>query len=138
MAADAEYAPAKVSEVGFVDEAGAEGVLLLRSESDRQTVLAMSSLPGEKAVHVERFSRGDRSSVPTAYNLVEELAERNGLHLAKVQVHPSRSVLKAKLHFKGREEDLVLDGYRASDAVAMATLFDAPILVERSLLQRRP
>lgn len=133
--AEDEYVPVWVSEVGFIDEKGAEGALVLRSKSDHNRVLQIRSLSGETATHVSRFKQGDRSSIPTIYNIVEELAEKNGLHLANVRIYSSNRVLRADLCFEGRQDEPVLRGYRASDAVALAMLYDAPILVRGSLLE---
>ena len=134
--AEDDYTPVWVSDSGFIDQTGTEGVLVLRSKSDQNRVLEMRALSGETATHVSRFTRGDRSSIPTIYNIVEELAEKNGLHLANVRIYPSNGVLRADLCFRGRQDESVLRGYRASDAVALATLYDAPILVLCSLLEQ--
>jgi bifunctional DNase/RNase len=68
------------------------------------------------------------------YNIVEDLAERSGLHLARVQIYSSNSALRGDISFEGRNNRMVLQGYRASDCVALAMLYDAPILVQSSLL----
>jgi len=94
----------------------------------------MRAFSGEVAMHISRFVRGDRSSIPSIFNIVEELAEKSGLHLAGVEVYPSRSVLRSDLRFVGKEKNSLLRGYRASDGIALALLYDAPILLHRSLL----
>ena len=38
------------------------------------------------------------------------------------------------MSFDGRERQVVLRGYRASDCLTLAVLYDAPILVQSSLL----
>jgi bifunctional DNase/RNase len=44
-------------------------------------------------------------------------------------------VLRGDITFEGRgDHHNVLKGYRASDCVALAMLYDAPILVQSSLL----
>lgn len=133
--AEEEYVPVWVSDAGFIDQNGVEGVLVLRSKSDQSRVLQMRALSGETATHVLRFKQGDRSSLPTIYNIVEELAEKNGLYLANVRIYSSNGVLRADLCFKGHQDESILRGYRASDSVALATLYDAPILVQGSLLE---
>ena len=120
--------------MGFADENGVEGVAVLTSVSDGQRKLYIRAFSGEVATHIDRFSRGDRSSLPSIYNVVEDLAERNGLHLARVQIYSSNDVLRGDIRLDGRSGPVTLHGYRASDCVALAALYDAPILVQASLL----
>jgi len=137
MSEGEDYVPVKVENVGLLDEHGIEGVVVLVSLSDGRRKLVMRAFSGEAATHMDRFSKGDRSSLPTVYNIVEDLAERNGLHLSKVQIYSSGSggVLRGDITFDGRKNDrTVLQGYRASDCVALAMLYDAPVLVQSSLL----
>jgi bifunctional DNase/RNase len=84
---------------------------------------------------MQRFSRGDRTSIPSVFNMVEDLAEREGLHLAGIEVYPSGQVLRADLQFLGRGKELHLTGYRASDSIALAVFYDAPIMLHSSLLE---
>lgn len=120
--------------MGYVDAQGLEGVAVLASISDSTRKLFMRAFSGEVATHLDRFSRGDRSSIPSIYNVVEDLAERDGLHLARVEIYSSDTVLRGDMSFDGREKQVVLQGYRASDCVTLAVLYDAPILVQSSLL----
>lgn len=120
--------------MGFADENGVEGVAVLTSVSDGQRKLYIRAFSGEVATHIDRFSRGDRSSLPSIYNVVEDLAERNGLHLARVQIYSSNDVLRGDIYLGSRSGQITLHGYRASDCVALAALYDAPILVQASLL----
>ena len=120
--------------MGFADENGVEGVAVLASVSNGQRKLYIRAFSGEVATHIDRFSRGDRSSLPSIYNVVEDLAERNGLHLARVQIYSSNEVLRGDIQLDGRNGQVDLHGYRASDCVALAVLYDAPILVQSSLL----
>jgi bifunctional DNase/RNase len=62
------------------------------------------------------------------------MAERNGLHVVSVQIYSSSTALRGDIYFDGREKQIVLQGYRASDCVALAALYDASILVQSSLL----
>jgi len=124
----------KLEKVGFTDENGIEGIAVLVSVADGQKMLYIRAFSGEVATHIDRFSRGDRSSLPTIYNVVEDLAERNGLHLARVQIFSSNDVLRGDIYLDSRNGQITLHGYRASDCVALAALFDAPILVQSSLL----
>ena len=39
------------------------------------------------------------------------------------------------MQFLGKGKDRLLGGYRASDAIALALLYEAPIMLHRSLLE---
>jgi bifunctional DNase/RNase len=129
-----DFVPVKVAEVGFADEDGLEGLVLLKAQPDGS--FTMRAFSGETAMHMSRFGKGDRSSIPSVYNMIEEFAEKAGLHLAGIEVYPSGSVLRSDLQFVGRGKEMLLRGYRASDAIAIALFYDAPILLHRSLLER--
>ena len=128
-----DFVKVKVAEVGFTDETGTEGLVWLKSEGGK--TFAMRAFSGESAMHMQRFNRGDRSSIPTIYNMLEELADAHGLHLSCIEVFPVGEVLRAELQFLGKGRDVLLPGYRASDAIALAMLYEAPILLHRSLLE---
>jgi bifunctional DNase/RNase len=130
---DEGYVCVEVTQVGFVDGDGAEGLIWMKSGDMR--MFAMRAFSGEVAMHMKRFMDGDRSSIPSIFNVVEELAEREGLHLAGVEVYPAGEALRADMQFMGRGKDLLLRGYRASDGIAMALFYDAPIMLQSSLLQ---
>jgi len=129
-----DFVRVKVAEVGFADEDGLEGLVLLKTQTDE--TFTMRAFSGETAMHMSRFDKGDRSSIPSIYNMIEEFAEKQGLHLAGIEVFPSGSVLRSDLQFVGRGKEMLLRGYRASDAIAIALFYDAPILLHRSLLER--
>jgi len=129
-----DFVVVKVAEVGFADEDGLEGLVLLKAQTDES--FTMRAFSGETAMHMSRFDKGDRSSIPSVYNIIEEFAEKEGLHLAGIEVYPSGSVLRSDLQFVGRAKEMLLRGYRASDAIAIALFYDAPILLHRSLLER--
>ena len=128
-----EFVVVRVAEVGFADEDGLEGLVLLKAQADE--TFTMRAFSGETAMHMSRFEKGDRSSIPSVYNMIEEFAEKQGLHLAGIEVYPSGSVLRSDLQFVGRGKEMLLRGYRASDAIAIALFYDAPILLHRSLLE---
>jgi bifunctional DNase/RNase len=128
-----DFVVVKVAEVGFADEDGLEGLVLLKAQTDES--FTMRAFSGETAMHMSRFDKGDRSSIPSVYNMIEEFAEKEGLHLAGIEVYPSGSVLRSDLQFVGRGKEMLLRGYRASDAIAIALFYDAPILLHRSLLE---
>ena len=93
----------------------------------------MRAFSGEVAQHISRFQNGDKISIPTIYNMVEEIAVLQDLLLVEVRVYQSGSVLRANLYFKKRDGELVLRNYRASDAIALAAYYDVPIKVRKSL-----
>jgi bifunctional DNase/RNase len=128
-----DYVQVKVTEVGFADEGGQEGLIWFKSGDGKQ--FAMRAFSGEVAMHMQRFIRGDRSSIPSVYNIIEELAERDGVHLGGVEVYPSGDVLRSDMQFLGKGKDALLRGYRASDAIAMALFYDVPIMLHHSLLE---
>lgn len=130
---DEDYIYARISQVGHLDKVGVEGVLVLLSLDGRE--FPMRAFSGEVAQHISRFKNGDKTTIPTIYNLVEEIAVMQDLLLLKVKVYQSGSVLRANLYFKKRDGELVLRNYRASDAIALAAYYDAPILVRKSLFE---
>ena len=131
---DSDYEDAKITYVGFVDPYGVEGILILRSDDGKE--FHMRAFSGEVARHVTSFIDGHRDSIPTIYNMIEEIAELNELLLVKIKVYESGSVLRANLYFTGKT-DLVMRNYRASDAIALASFYNVPILVRKSLLKEK-
>jgi bifunctional DNase/RNase len=128
-----EYITAKISYVGFVDQVGLEGVVILKSQDGKE--FPMRAFSGEVARHISRFQEGDKGSIPTIYNLVEEIAVMQDLLLVEVRVYQSGSVLRANLYFKKRDGELVLRNYRASDSIALAAYYDIPIKVRKNLFE---
>lgn len=129
-----EYITAKITYVGFVDQVGLEGVVILKSEDGKE--FPMRAFSGEVARHISRFQEGDKGSIPTIYNLVEEIAVMQDLLLIEVRVYQSGSVLRANLYFKSRREgELILRNYRASDSIALAAYYDVPIKVRKNLFE---
>jgi hypothetical protein len=49
-------------------------------------------------------------------------------------LYQSGDAVRANLYFAGKK-DLVLRNYRASDAIALATFYSAPILIRKDLLK---
>ena len=120
---DEGYIQAKISYVGFADQLGLEGIVILKTFEGKE--FPMRAFSGEVA----------RNMIPTIYNLVEEIAVTQDLLLIEVRVYQSGSVLRANLHFKSRRDNLVLRNYRASDAIALAAYYDIPIKVRKSLFE---
>ena len=126
-----DYEVVKITNVGFVDEYGIEGLVLLKSDDGRE--FHMHAFSGEVARHISSFLSGNES-VPTIYKMLEEICEQNETVLVKVKIYESGEALRANLYFTGKKE-LVLRNYRASDAVALAAFYKIPILVRTSLLR---
>ena len=126
-----DYEVVKITNVGFVDEYGIEGLVLLKSDDGRE--FHMHAFSGEVARHISSFLSGNES-VPTIYKMLEEICEQNATVLVKVKIYQSGEALRANLYFTGKKE-LVLRNYRASDAVALAAFYKIPILVRTSLLR---
>jgi bifunctional DNase/RNase len=130
---DVDYIVAKISYVGFADQLGLEGIVILKTFEGKE--FPMRAFSGEVARHISRFQGGDKNTIPTIYNLVEEIAVTQDLLLIEVRVYQSGSVLRANLHFKSRRDNLVLRNYRASDAIALAAYYDIPIKIRKSLFE---
>jgi bifunctional DNase/RNase len=130
---DQEYISARITYVGFVDQLGLEGVVVLKSNEGKE--FPMRAFSGEVARHISRFQEGDKGSIPTIYNLVEEIAVMQDLLLVEVHVYQSGSVLRANLYFKSKKGEIVLRNYRASDSIALAAYYDIPIKVRKSLFE---
>jgi len=68
--------------------------------------------------------------------MIEEIAEVNESILVRIKVYESGNVLRANLYFTGKNE-LVMRNYRASDSIALASFYNVPILVRKSLLKEK-
>lgn len=131
---DSDYVDTKITYVGFVDPYGVEGLLILRSDDGKE--FHMRAFSGEVARHITNFIEGQRDSIPTIYNMIEEISELNELLLVRIKVYESGNVLRANLYFTGKTE-LVMRSYRASDAIALASFYNVPILVRKNLLKEK-
>ncbi len=131
-AQERDYEMVKITNIGFVDEYGIEGLVLLKSDDGRE--FHMHAFSGEVARHISSFLSGE-DSVPTIYKMLEEICEENETVLVKVKIYESGEALRANLYFTGKKE-LVLRNYRASDAVALAAFYKIPILVRTNLLRK--
>lgn len=131
---DSDYAETKITYVGFVDPYGVEGLVVLRADDGKE--FHIRAFSGEVARHITNFIEGERGAIPTIYNMIEEIAEVNELVLVRIKVYESGSVLRANLYFTGKS-DLVMRNYRASDAIAMASFYNIPILVRKNLLKEK-
>jgi len=130
-AQEQDYEIVKISHIGFVDEYGIEGLMLLSANDGRE--FHMNAFSGEVATHILSFLKNDQH-VPTIYRMLEEICEENETVLVKVKIYESGAALRANLYFTGKKE-MVLRNYRASDAIALATYYKIPILVRNNLLR---
>ena len=129
-----DYESVKIDYVGFVDPYAVEGMLVLKADDGKE--FHMRAFSGEVARHISSYMEDSKDSVPTIYKMLEEICEVNELILVKVKVYDSGEVLRANLYFTGKQ-DLILRNYRASDAMALATFYNIPILVRKNLLKER-
>ncbi len=134
QAQEVDYESVKIDYVGFVDPYAVEGMLILKADDGRD--FHMRAFSGEVAKHITSFMEDIKDSVPTIYKMLEEICEQNEIMLVKVKVYESGQVLRANLYFTGKK-DLVLKNYRASDAMALATYYNIPILVRKNLLKEK-
>ena len=129
---DPDYDVVTISNLGFVDPYGNEGLVILQSDDKRE--FHMRAFSGEVARHIASFLDGDHDSVPTIYKMLEDICEANELFLVKVKIYESGDALRANLYLTGKK-DLILRNYRASDAVALAIYYNIPILVRNNMLK---
>ena len=81
------------------------------------------------------FLEGKREDPPTIYRLVEQICEENEILLVKVKVYETGGIFRANLYFTGKK-DMVFRNFRASDAIALATYYNIPVLVRKSMLKK--
>lgn len=129
---DADYESAHISYVGFIDPYAVEGMLILKDSDNKE--FHMRAFSGEVARHILNFTKRSDNAVPTIYQMFEEMCENNEMILVKIKVYESGDMLRANLYFTGKN-DIILRNYRASDALALATLYNAPILIRKKLLR---
>tara|TARA_B100000029_G_scaffold15329_1_gene15754 strand:+ start:3144 stop:3575 length:432 start_codon:yes stop_codon:yes gene_type:complete len=129
---DLDYDVVKITNLGFVDPYGNEGLIVLKSDDNKE--FHMRAFSGEVSRHIASFMDGDHDSVPTIYKMLEDICEQNEQVLVKVKIYDSGDALRANLYLIGKNE-MILRNYRASDAVALAVYYNVPILVRKTLLQ---
>jgi len=126
---DADYETVKVDQIGIVDSS--TGAVLLK---DEKVEFVMSGFSSEVARIISDFIEGQRDDPPTIYRLVEQICEENELLLVKVKIYESGGIFRANLYFTGKK-DMIFRNFRASDAIALATYYNIPILVRKSMLK---
>jgi len=132
QAQEVDYEVAKISHIGFVDPYAVEGLLILKAENGKE--FNMRAFSGEVARHISSFIQEPRNTIPTIYNMIEQICEENEIVLVKVKIYESGEVLRANLYFTGKK-DIVLRNYRASDGIALAAFYNIPILIRKNLLK---
>ena len=132
QAQEPDYESVKIDYVGFVDPYAVEGIMILKSSDGRE--FHIRAFSGEVAKHISSFSEKNKDAVPSIYKMVEEICEENELVLVKVKIYESGEVLRANLYFTGKK-DMILRNYRASDALALGSFYNIPILVRENLLK---
>lgn len=127
---DPDYETVKIDQVGVIDPL--TGAILFKDET---VEFLMSGFSSEVAGFISGFLKGKREDPPTIYRLVEQICEENEIILVKVKVYESGGIFRANLYFTGKK-DMVFRNFRASDAIALATYYNIPILVRKSLLKK--
>ena len=127
-----DYEVVVISNLGFVDPYGNEGLVILRSADNKE--FHMRAFSGEVSRHIANFLDGNHETVPTIYKMIEDICEANELLLVNVKIYESGDALRANLYLTGKK-DLILRNYRAPDAVALAVYYNIPIMVRKTLLQ---
>ena len=160
---DPDYEAVRIVGCRPDDEYGSRGRVVLRA--DGGTEFSMRVCTGELVHHIAELVGRNRGggeggaagggatagddSTPIIYRMIEEICEACGLVLVRVEIDggggagdaaagPQSRSWRASLYMAGvgGGEGAVLRGYRAPDAVALASLYNAPILFRRSIIDR--
>ena len=127
---DTDYETVKIDQVGIIDPL--TGAILFKDETVEFLISGFSS---EVAGFISGFLKGKREDPPTVYRLIEQICEENEIILVKVKIYESGKIFRANLYFTGKK-DMVFRNFRASDAIALATYYNIPVLVRKSLLKK--
>ena len=128
-----DYVQVKIGNIGL-STLNLEGFLVLKTEGGME--FPISAFSGEVAKHIAIFKEGKKDLIPTIYNMVEQIAEESGLVLVNVRIYSSGEALRANLYFTGKK-NIILRNFRASDAIALATFYDIPILIRKEMLEQK-
>lgn len=126
---DTDYETVKIDQIGILDPL--TGAVLFK---DEKVEFLMSGFSSEVASIISGFMDGKREDPPTVYRLIEQICEENEILLVKVKIYESGGVFRANLYFTGKK-DMVFRNFRASDAIALATYYNIPILARKSMLK---
>jgi bifunctional DNase/RNase len=130
---DEDYEEVKIEQLGLLDSM--TGVMALRSSSGKQ--FQITAFSAEIVGFIANFMDGKREILPTIYGMFEQMCEENELFLVRVKIYESGGIFRANLYFTGKKE-VILRNYRSSDAIALATFYNVPILVRKNLLKEEP
>ncbi len=130
---DEGYEVVKIANIGLTPPLGLEGAIVLRGDYGGE--FAMSAFSGEVAKHIAAFRSKNQENLPTVYNMIEQICEESELLLVKVKIYPSGGALCSNLYFVGKKE-VILRNFRASDAIALASFYNVPILIRKTLLEQ--
>ncbi len=126
---DLDYDTVKIDHVVIIDPL--TGAILFK---DEKVEFVMSGFSSEVAGFISDFLEGKREDPPSIYRLVEQICEENEILLVKVKIYESGGMFRANLYFTGKK-DMIFRNFRASDAIALATYYNIPILVRKSMLK---
>ena len=98
---DPDYEVVTISNLGFVDPYGNEGLVILASSDKKE--FHMRAFSGEVSRHIASFIDGDHDSVPTIYKMLEDICDANELVLVKVKIYESGEALRANLYLTGKK-----------------------------------
>jgi hypothetical protein len=127
---DEDYETVKIEELGLIDPL--TGAMILKSIDKKE--FHITAFSSEVAQYIANFMQEKREDIPSIYNMFEQMCEENEVVLVKVKIYETGGIFRANLYFTGRKE-IVLKYYRASDAIALATFYNVPILVRKDLLK---
>lgn len=127
------------SEVVHIDKIGitplGHGAVILKTDNEKE--FPITAFSSDTARNISDFQEGKLEEMPSIYRMLEQICEDSGLLLVKIRLYSNGQALRANLYFTGKKE-LVLRNYRASDAIALATLYSIPILIKKELLPQSP
>jgi hypothetical protein len=129
---DEDYEEVKIEQLGLIDSM--TGIMILRSSTGKQ--FHITAFSAEIAGFIANFMEGKREIPPTIYGMFEQMCEENELFLVRVKIYESGGIFRANLYFTGKKE-VILRNYRSSDAIALATFYNVPILVRKNLLKEQ-
>lgn len=127
---DDDYETVTIEELGLIDPL--TGAMILKSMDKKE--FHITAFSSEVAQYIANFMQGKREDVPSIYNMFEQMCEENEEVLVKVKIYETGGIFRANLYFTGRKE-ILLKYYRASDAIALATFYNVPVLVRKDLLK---
>ena len=108
------------------------GAVILKTNNGKE--FPISAFSAETAKNISMFQEGKHVEIPSMYSMMEQICEELGILLVKVRIYNDGNALRANLYFTGKKE-LILRNYRASDAIALATFYDIPILLKKNVLE---